>query len=252
MRKQKKTEIIPNPNHYYIASFPRSGNTWVRFLLANVLYGGTDLITFQKLGEIIPDRHREIGRKFISEPNSLFNSLPVQSVKIHERYSPNFHNIIYVVRDGRDTLTSYYYWLNARRKEHISLSDIIRGKADRGLWSKHILEWVKGDCHKKMTIRYEDLLDNTEKELRRIVSFIDFNIELPELCRAVRLSSFKRLQEIEKEYGVFSGHIEAIKKTPFIRKGMRGDWKKLFTKSDLALFWRYHREGMAAMHYGES
>ena len=240
----------PNPQYYYVVSYPKSGNTWVRFLLANVLSNKDSPMTFQQLGEFIPDRHRAKDREYIGDSDSVFNSLPVQIVKSHDLCAPGYHRVIYVVRDGRDVMTSYYYWLNARSDRSIELSDIICGKVGGlGLWSDHVLSWMAGSCRNKLLIRYEDLLNDTENELKRMLSFLHLSTTPEDIDQSAKWSSFDEVQKLEKVHGVFDGHTEATKKVPFARKGESGDWETLFTTSNIVLFWNYHEAAMRRMGY---
>lgn len=245
----REKSFTPDPKHYYVVSYPKSGNTWVRFLLANTLYPESDMITFQRLGELIPDSHRIKDCRYIYDTHSIFNKLPVQLVKTHSFYSSRYQNVIVIVRDGRDVITSYYHWINARVKKHVPLSTIIRGEDGHGLWSEHVLGWAKGSCHKKLIVRYEDLLQDTAKELQRMLTFIELEVDPQLITRTIDLSSFEKMRAIEKKHGVFDGHIEAIKKIPFVRKGTSGDWRTLFREEDLEIFWKYNMQGMIEYGY---
>lgn len=238
-------------DYYYITSYPKSGNTWVRFLIAHVLAGQEGTLAFRKIGEFVPDSHRKQDREFIEHPESLFNRLSTKFVKTHAAYSPEFMKAIYIVRDGRDVVTSLYYWLNARKDKQVLLSDIIRGNIGYGLWSEHVRGWVDGRCQKKLIIRYEDLLEDSGKCLRNILRFADLECEEQRIIQAVENSSFESMQRSERDYGLFDGSKEVSKVMPFVRKGVTGDWKHLFAEEDTKLFWKYHRLGMETLNYGE-
>jgi hypothetical protein len=218
-------------------------------LLANAFSTKPSPLTFQELGEYVPDSHRVKDRGFIEDSESIFNSLPVQLVKSHSFYSPKLHRVIYIVRDGRDVITSYYHWLNARKDGKIHVSDIIRGKSGMGSWSEHVLGWVNGKCQSQLLVKYEDLLDDAERELKRMLSFLGLESESIRIRQSVEWSSFEQLHQIEKEQGVFDGRTPGTKKVPFMRKGVAGDWTRLLTSSDVELFWDYHREAMVTVGY---
>ena len=246
----EEKKFIPRNNHYHIVSFPKSGNTWVRFLLANILCDQSIHITFKNIGSYIPDSHRIYDLNVIYDSSSIFNSLKTQFVKSHSCYDPDFKNIIYMVRDGRDALTSFYHWINARRKEHVTLSEIINGNiGNSGLWSKHVLGWLKVRCNNKMILKYEDLTKDTLGEFKKILDFAEIKIDDNRIQRAIKLSSVENMKKIESKYGLFDGDNKFSKKTPFVRKGTCGDWKNLFQEDDIKLFWEYHQEAMQVMNY---
>ena len=244
-----------NPNNYYLISFPKSGNTWVRFLLANALFDENHTIDFAKLGQYVPDLGRGRDKSIIRDPNSAFNRASRKFVKTHSIYSPAFRKVIYIVRDGRDALTSYYYWINARVENPVSLSDVIRANVPppipRGLWSDHVLGWIQGKCDKKLVVKYEDLLEDTEQELEKIFRFSGLKVERERMIISVIRSSFKNLRKIEEVKGIFDGKIPAIEKVPFTRKGVVGGWKELFSEAEHKLFWKFHGEAMKIMKYEE-
>lgn len=245
-----KHDFIPNQNHYHIVSFPKSGNTWLRFLLANMLCNQSEQITFENLSNYIPDSHRINDRIIINDPKSSFNCLKRQFVKSHSHYHPDIKKVIYLVRDGRDALASYYYWINARKSEYVPLIEIINGNAcNAGVWSDHVIGWVNEACEKKLIIKYEDLKKNSVEELKRILSFAEIEFNDSKLHRALELSSVDSMKEIERKYGIFDGNKKYSEKTPFVRKGTIGDWINLFGEDDIKIFWKYHREAMQVMEY---
>ena len=140
----------------YIASFPKSGNTWMRFILANYLAADGIEVNFQNLGEYVPDLHRKVDLGIVNDKKSLFNKQKIQFLKTHNNYSKQFEKSIYIVRDGRDQAVSFFYWLNERSESKIELNEIIKGYRQFGTWSDHVLSWLN---HKNViVVRYEDLL----------------------------------------------------------------------------------------------
>lgn len=248
-QQKKFPKFISDTEYIYLVSFPKSGNTWVRFLLANAMASKSKKITFQNLAEYVPDTHREQDLEIVLDIDSDFNKLPCKFVKSHAYHCTDFKKVIYLVRDGRDVLTSYYHWLNARTREIVTLSEIIKGNAPAGSWSSHVLGWLNNDCEKFLLVKYEELIEDAEKQLRKILLFANLDFESSKINRSVELSSFENLRRLEKQNGIFDGKIEAIKKVPFIRKGKRSDWENLFTKSDIDLFWSYHEKAMTKVGY---
>jgi Sulfotransferase domain len=243
----------PKPHYYYLASFPKSGNTWVRFLLANVIFEpGMGLKGF---GRYVPDSHIKSDLPYMGDPTSPFNTAPRQFVKTHFRYQPEFQNVIYVSRDGRDAITSYYHWINARSKEPVALRDIIAGNTVWGLWSDHVLGWMRGRCN-RMLVKYEDLFRDTPGQLRRMLDFAQIPADDDQITRAVQAASFESMREKEQELRAErqkdapQPDQPAGEKIMFVRKGGSGDWRNLFSPADIELFWKHHRPGMEAAGYG--
>lgn len=241
--------FVPDPGHWYIVSFPKSGNTWMRFLLAHVLFPGEEAVTFQNLGSMVPDACRPLDRESMRDPAIPFAHCAHPFVKTHDPYAPEYRRVLYIVRDGRDALASYYHWQNARRETPLALADIIRGDAPHGSWSEHVLGWLRGDADAKVVVKYEDLLADTAGQLRRILDATGVPADASAIERAVGLSSFDSMQRVEREHGLFDGGKAISQAMPFVRKGQAGDWRTLFSEADLALFWQIHGEAMRAAGY---
>ena len=98
------------PDDVFIVSYPRSGNTWVRFLIGSMVYQAD--VDFNNLVTIIPDIYRCTNRflESLERPRYL---------KSHEPYDGRYPKVIYLVRDPRDVAISYYYWLLKFRKTEI-------------------------------------------------------------------------------------------------------------------------------------
>ena len=81
------------PDDTFIASFPRSGNTWVRFLIAGLRHPGQE-ISFRNIERYVPDIHKS--------RSSLQAMPPPRFIKSHTPCFEAFPRFLYVVRDGRD------------------------------------------------------------------------------------------------------------------------------------------------------
>ncbi len=238
-------------NEYFLVSYPKSGNTWLRFLLANTLVPNDEKITLLNIGEYVPDIHVPAQWKTITNHQSLFNSLAYKFVKTHDPFSLYYRNkkVIYLVRDGRDVLTSYYHYL-VTRKNGVSLSGLIEGDNTFGDWGGHVMSWENGKCKEKILIHYEDLLADPVHELERLCDFLEWQPNHDVILRAVEKSSFQHLRSLEEKYGgLHSVTQSGGRKSAFFRKGETGDWKNLFSSKDLDTFWNRYGNVMAGLGY---
>ncbi|WP_028457975.1 sulfotransferase domain-containing protein [Chloroflexus sp. Y-396-1] len=231
----------PQPDFYYLASFPKSGNTWVRFLLANLLAGRE--LELQGFGRYVPDSHIKGDLAYMADPTTPFNQMRPRFVKTHLYYRPIFRRAIYIVRDGRDAMTSFYHWRNRRSGKPVSLREIIVGETYWGRWSDHVLGWLNSGCE-LLVVKYEDLYADTAGQLRRILDFCHLHASEEQIAAAVAASSFERMRAKEKA-------AQGAETPLFVRKGGSGDWRNLFSPADEDLFWQYHRAGMIAAGYGD-
>src|ERR1700730_13655397 len=95
----------PIEKFVWIASYPKSGNTWVRFMACNLLYGPQD--SAAALNTLAPDIH---------EMEATVGPAPASLLKTHFGFSPLLPHVdqtaaaIYVVRDPADVLASNFFY----------------------------------------------------------------------------------------------------------------------------------------------
>src|SRR5262250_812152 len=90
------------PDDVFIVSYPKSGNTWTRFLIANLLYPEKHP-DFSNINLVIPDPEALSKRTLAKLPRPRI-------LKSHQYFDPRYLRIIYVVRDPRDVLLSQYHF----------------------------------------------------------------------------------------------------------------------------------------------
>src|SRR5881227_2930975 len=84
-------DVAVYPDDVFLVSYPRSGNTWIRFLIGNLIYPN-DPVTFANLEQRIPSIY--------TYPNHVLRRLP-RVLKSHEVFDPRYPRVIYIVRDPR-------------------------------------------------------------------------------------------------------------------------------------------------------
>ena len=94
-------------------------------------------------------------------------------MKTHDPYCFFFRNkrVIYLVRDGRDAVTSYLHYLRAKGNQNVQLRDLVGPTPiePAGTWSSHVCGWQKGKCKEKVFLRYDDLTSDTFSEVSRLM-----------------------------------------------------------------------------------
>ena len=94
----------------FLISYPKSGSTWLRFILANII--ALDInhkkrlrVDFSSVNQLIP----ALSLDALKNGADYKNIPDPRLMRSHRLYTPNFRNVIYLIRDGRDVITSYYY-----------------------------------------------------------------------------------------------------------------------------------------------
>ncbi len=220
-----------NANDTFLVSYPKSGNTWVRFLFANYLKNDTEkLITFKNFDHYCPEWN--IQNELISKLSSP------RIIKSHDKFNSLFPKVIYIVRDGRDVYLSYYHYLKNSFTQNLSFKEFLESdNIPQGRWSEHIESWILNQ-HNNINlklIKYEDLQHDPFSLFSEMVEFAGFEVHKERIEMAIQNSSFKQMKSIEQQYGK-----KARKNTPeiFVRKGISNQWKQEFGKEELEIFKR--------------
>src|SRR5262249_29872529 len=156
----------PEPEDIFIVGYPKSGNTWMQNLVAGLVFGvDPHLAPDSLVNELVPDVHdRSFYRRYTTP--TFFKS--------HHLPQPEDRRVVYLVRDGRDAMVSYFHYLRALNgAEPDFLKMVALGE---GLfpcrWHEHVEAWMKNPYGARMiTIRYESLKDDLVKELRKFCQF---------------------------------------------------------------------------------
>ena len=255
----------------WLASYPKSGNTWVRFLLFNLLCSKPNH-TIQ-IENQIPDLHCCLSGEnylsfadLVSRERAIIKShfLPqvLQQEKINTLFTKTT-SCIYIVRNPLDVMLSNLNYRILQDYNQISSSDIslfadnylnqfIAHQGDSewqkfgfGSWSEHVSTWLAwGENNPLLIIKYEDLLADTLTELRKICQFLQLEKSELELQQAVSNSSFSALKKLEdkeiqnQEKGLFyhssyqSAHQAGLR---FINQGQAGQGRRKLSPTQIKL-----------------
>jgi hypothetical protein len=222
------------PDDIFLVSYPRSGNTWTRFLLGNLIYQN-DPVTFSNIESRIPEIYFNHDRflRQLRRPRVL---------KSHESFQPHYPRVIYIARDPRDVAVSFYHH-NVKAR---NISDdypmasfvprFIAGEFDRkfGSWRDNVLSWtvLRKDDPRFLMLRYEDMKRDPMTALSNIVAFLKrcsfhrIDASAAAFERAIELSSAERMRDLEEQE---AGSWVLTKGTrsdkPFVRSAISGGWK---------------------------
>ncbi|MCB0806058.1 MAG: glycosyltransferase [Bacteroidales bacterium] len=223
----------------WLASFPRSGNTFVRNILFEVY--GIESSTFHYQVDYTIDHDYD---KFVFVKTHELPDLLVPADKSIPA--------VYIVRDGRDAMVSMAHH---RKDIIVPGSDFYQNLkeaiiADKGSffggWSENVSQWIK---RADIVIRYEDLLADPIACVERIRHLHN----LPEPDRD-KLPTFEKLKFGIPKYGAkrdinISESEKRDQANRFFRKGKKGTWKEEMPDELHDLFWSYHGETMIKLGY---
>jgi hypothetical protein len=203
----------------WLASYPKSGNTWVRHFLASLIYSNQGKNGLDKLGFILQYPKKDQFEKLVSDLND-FNQIrknwirsqniinsdnKIKIFKTHHSLctlgEDNFTNeentlgAIYIVRDPRNVISSILYHFNLTNieealnflKDEKKFIGNLKNKTNYplltliGSWKSNYNSW-KHIGKNFLLVKYEDLILNPNNEFKRIANHISklINIKFSE------------------------------------------------------------------------
>ena len=257
----------------WLASYPKSGNTWVRSILAALLYSSDGAFNFDLIKRIpqFPKKEvfkdlvkdfsnfNEIKKNWITVQEKINSEKEIKLLKTHNgKYTvekDNFTNdqnslaVIYIVRDPRTLVKSIS---NHFTKSHYDASKFLiapsligNGKSFEerkdgiltllGKWNDHYRSWTKNK-NNLLLIKYEDLVNNPETELTKLIKFLEkyisFKTSEKKNKTILETTSFNNLKNME-EQGLFKEGVlnkKTNNKANFFHLGPKNKWQENLDK----------------------
>ena len=256
----------------WLASYPKSGNTWLRLFLEYLLFNEEILnINNIKISQF-PQKHHfeglvnnfnsleEVTKQYINAQIKINLDGKIKFFKTHSAYwkayntsftnEENTQGVIHIVRDPRNIITSV---INHFSKENYSEAFKFMNNSGQIIWDErnenqklntiisswknHYNSWKKFKKN-NLLVHYEKLLSDPIFEFNKICNFLNkiakFNFEKDRILKAVEKCNFNNLQNIENESGFVEAPIDLDgSKKKFFYLGPQNDWKKILDKKTL-------------------
>ena len=238
----------------WIASFPKSGNTWLRFIAAHVLFDCGNDSTDVDIA--IPDMHYSTGGlerdwdgSYVVKTHYPFSKLPNRFI---------FKKAAYVVRHPLDVVASSAQYLDPEgiAEQQLELAHQFADLGNLkhwhsmgfGAWEEHVRSWLDAvDDADVLVLRYEDMLANPEGAIVRFAEH--FGVSLSEdrvkkIAKETSFDSMKALEEadIDRGSGLFNTENKYKQRGfTFLQRGQAGRYRELLTDELVdALLKRFH------------
>ena len=274
-------------NIVWLASYPKSGNTWIRILLSNYLNDENEAIDINNINASIISSSRTIldnNLPYLSSDTTfdeidnirpqLYKNLSenldsIQFVKTHDAFTQNKNNedifplsvskgVIHIVRNPIDVAVSFAHHSNISIDKSVKfLNNETNSFADNSKklnkqlrqtllsWSGHYLSWEKSNIP-YLLIKYEDLIDDTTSEFRKILDFLYKEVNEDKLHKAVKFSSFEELKKQENKTAFLE---KPLKAESFFRKGEIGSGFTEMNQKQINSITSQHKETMKRLGY---
>ncbi len=240
----------------WLASYPRSGNTFFRILLHHLTglktcsvyddwefdaMGASDFIGHEPLSKTLPEMEADEAVHFVKTHDLPDDERPA----------------IYLVRDGRDSLVSFARYIQTFSSQPRGRRDRFRkfiwrrvlgwdpfqetleqlivnpggfGRWSFGGWSGNVAGWLDRTVGKTSIVRYEDLISSPIINFQAAIDQLQLNLK----PITTEVPSFEKLQ---------------MRWPQFFRKGKSGAWREEMSEHQHQLFWEHHGEAMHRLGY---
>jgi len=273
-------------NIVWLASYPKSGNTWMRAFIYNLIENPSRPARI----ELLPDYFESESKPCWYEPyldeskpeqtsfdemmalrprvqQDIANSVVRGSVftKTHNQFThyngTPLHNMnvtaaaVYIVRNPLDVLISTADHFGLSFDETIdfmgdsntgALSNAENVATFLGSWSDHVESWTLNPHPQFVVLKYEDMLAKPKQAFTRVAKLLGLDKDKQRIKQAIAFSSFRELQKQELQTGF-------VERSPdskaFFRKGQKNQWVELLSDNQVSKIVDQHRNQMDRFGY---
>jgi hypothetical protein len=268
----------------WLASYPKSGNTWFRAFLANLLHGGAQPVDINGF-----DTNNFASRSGYDcalgwessdlTPGEIEGArLAVQEViareedavfKVHEAFTDPRHGqplfsraatraALYFLRNPLDVAASFSHHSGkdldstiARMNNPVAVMAAAKDDLNVqlpqpvGTWSHHVSSWVDAPGLPVHVLRYEDMLARPQEVFTAACRFAGFPDDAERVALALAHSRFEVLQAQEQA----KGFRESVGGRAFFRKGRAGAWREVLSATQVSAIVQQHGKVMRRFGY---
>jgi hypothetical protein len=224
------------PDDTFVVSYPKAGNTWTRFLIANLVHP-QERVTLLTADRLIPAVDGQSRRYFRGMPRPRI-------IKSHYAFHPSYQRVVYIVRDPRDVAVSQYYYQIKRTvlADGYPIEEFVtRFVAGRtcpyGSWGENVASWLAARQGSAgfLLLRYEDMVAQPLVQASRIASFLGLHCAPELIAQAVKRSSAERMRELERlESRKWNSTKGTRQDLSFVRHATSGSWRATLTQPCVA------------------
>jgi hypothetical protein len=234
------------PADVFFGAYPKSGSTWSRFVLFEILSGMP--AGFRKTNSQMPG---------IGLQSKALRLLPGggRLVATHEDYQKPYGKAIYIVRDPRDIVLAEFAFYTVLDYYHGDLDSFINAFLftkncsvyGYGPWQRHISSWLDspiGGTDNILLVRFEDLRKEPVEGFARMVDFLGVNVDMEKIRAAVENNTIQKMREKEDKEPVRSSI-----RGRFVREGAVRGWLSKLTREQALLIEKHAGEAMVRLGY---
>lgn len=180
----------------YVVSFPRSGSTWLRTILAGIIDPDTGCEP-QVFNRILPGVS---GRRL----PLVWSLRDPRIIHSHTTFRTSLPKAVYMVRDGRDSLVSFYHYSTTRNGINMPFDewfDLYCRRWYGPRWHEHVESWlIKGEEKlgaALMVLKFEDLKADPVEQVHLVTDFLGLDADHRAIHHALEMASLEQARRRE-------------------------------------------------------
>ena len=273
----------------WLASYPKSGNTLLRSILATYFFSEDGIFNFNhlyKIGQFPSLIHFENLGIDTSDSDQIYSNIikaqelinnsskQLKFFKTHSALakinnnnftdSKNTLGAIYVIRDPRNVVTSFahHYQIDSDEATKCLLNEKFWNyknekvpKTFLSSWKQNYNSWKQLN-DKTLFIKYEDLIKNKKTVLIRVFKFFEslgakIELDMVKLNKVIKSTEFEKMKDMETKETFRESIVdkETGKKRPFFNLGPKNDWKKILSDENREKIEKAFKEEMIELGY---
>lgn len=268
----------------WLASYPKSGNTWTRAFLANYILAKDEPVPINEMrrftfGDSMIGVYEKVhggsiaglsDEQILHVRARMFTGLSANGADMNFVKSHNINGVvhgcglipphltrlaIYILRNPLGVIPSYsrHFGMDVDQTIHAISHSLNSSKGNdnnvreyMGSWSEHVGSWAKTKKFPVHVMRYEDMLKDPQKTFGKLVRKVGLPFDKDQLDKAIEFSSFKELKRQEKTYGFIE---QSDNSESFFHSGASDAWKDELTEKQISKVRELHGKTMQRFGY---